>query len=448
MTNKHPLRLERELRGWSQAKLAQLLGTSSLSISRWERETASPSPYFREKLCELFEKDAQTLGFFIEESVEEHVEKHPVFDPFIPVQGFLPEGLVGREKLIASLVQQICSGEPASTITLHGLPGVGKTALLLALTQRKEIQNYFSDGILWAGPGPQPHLLEHLQRWGSLFDLPQNEMNSLQDLSAWAKDLRTHIGGRKILIILDDIWSLEDALVLQVGGIQCVHLVTTRSPKIATQLSFRNTVLVPGLSRKQGNELLARFLPDFSKQEPEALDQVVQEVGMLPLALTLIGKHLYSYERLKQPRRIKNVLKQLHEPVSRLQVKQPQSIIDHHPSISPDQPLSLETTIRVSYQQLSLKEKKMLQALAVLPVKSNSFSEETALAVTHQSVKELDALYDAGLLEIYSPGRYTLHQTIADYARMQAASIESLVSHKKNGPEGEDTFFNPLIQVS
>ena len=37
--------------------------------------------------------------------------------------------------------------------------------------------------------------------------------------------------------------------------------------------------------------------------------------------------------------------------------------------------------------------------------------------MTGGSVERLDSLWDSGLLESSGPGRYTLHQTIIDYAR-------------------------------
>src|SRR5689334_14695987 len=58
----HILRQERELRGWSQARTAQELGTTPNTISAWERGLSLPSPYFREKLCALLGKNAQELG--------------------------------------------------------------------------------------------------------------------------------------------------------------------------------------------------------------------------------------------------------------------------------------------------------------------------------------------------------------------------------------------------
>jgi transcriptional regulator with XRE-family HTH domain len=57
------LRFQREKRGWSQRKLADELSTSEDTISRWERGERKPSPYYQERLCKIFERDAEELGF-------------------------------------------------------------------------------------------------------------------------------------------------------------------------------------------------------------------------------------------------------------------------------------------------------------------------------------------------------------------------------------------------
>jgi transcriptional regulator with XRE-family HTH domain len=62
MAQNYRLKQARELRGWSQAKVAELIGTDATTVSRWERGIFSPTPYFREKLCVLFEKNAEELG--------------------------------------------------------------------------------------------------------------------------------------------------------------------------------------------------------------------------------------------------------------------------------------------------------------------------------------------------------------------------------------------------
>ncbi len=64
------LRFCRENRGWSQQKVAELVDTSEDMVSRWERGVTKTSPYYREKLCALFGKTAEELGFLEQEGTK------------------------------------------------------------------------------------------------------------------------------------------------------------------------------------------------------------------------------------------------------------------------------------------------------------------------------------------------------------------------------------------
>ena len=57
------LKRARELRGWSQEDLGRKIGTTQKIVSRWERNESTPVPYYRQRLCKLFEKNAAELGF-------------------------------------------------------------------------------------------------------------------------------------------------------------------------------------------------------------------------------------------------------------------------------------------------------------------------------------------------------------------------------------------------
>ncbi len=56
------LRRARSLKGWSQADLAEQIGTSFEIVSRWERGVTVPSPYYRERLCAALGQSAEELG--------------------------------------------------------------------------------------------------------------------------------------------------------------------------------------------------------------------------------------------------------------------------------------------------------------------------------------------------------------------------------------------------
>ncbi len=59
----HLLRREREIRGWSQSRLAEIPSTSPQVVSRWESGKGSVDFVYQEKLCEIFQKNAEQLGF-------------------------------------------------------------------------------------------------------------------------------------------------------------------------------------------------------------------------------------------------------------------------------------------------------------------------------------------------------------------------------------------------
>jgi transcriptional regulator with XRE-family HTH domain len=55
------LKQAREEHGWSQKDVAEKIGTDPKTVSRWERRVAYPSPYFRQKLSDLFKKSLREL---------------------------------------------------------------------------------------------------------------------------------------------------------------------------------------------------------------------------------------------------------------------------------------------------------------------------------------------------------------------------------------------------
>jgi transcriptional regulator with XRE-family HTH domain len=59
---KSKLQSERERRGWSRQYVAQQIGVSEYTAGQWERGRHMPYPEHIQRLCELFETNAETLG--------------------------------------------------------------------------------------------------------------------------------------------------------------------------------------------------------------------------------------------------------------------------------------------------------------------------------------------------------------------------------------------------
>jgi tetratricopeptide (TPR) repeat protein/transcriptional regulator with XRE-family HTH domain len=408
---------------WSQQDLADRIGTTHLNVSRWERGLTKPGPYFRSKLCSLFGKGEHELDLASTpaSSSPPHAEtisssSETLLDPAIPLQPAIR--LVGRDAELTRLKKRLLTSGNVALTALNGLPGVGKTALAIELVHDEEIRAHFSDGILWAALGPEPHLPGLLSRWGAMLGISSTETASLSDSEAWAIVLRRAIGSRCMLLVIDDAWQLEDALTLKVGGPNCAHLVTTRFPNISTAIAVDEATVLQELGEDEGTTLLRMLAPTVIEHEERKAHDLVHAVGGLPLALTLMGNYLRMHSYGRQSRRIDSALARLSNAEQRLHIEEQRAPTERHSSLPSGAALSLHSVFAVTDQQLDEQARTALYALSVFPSKPNSFSEEAALVIADCDVPILDALFDAGLLESSVSGRYTMHQTIADYARL------------------------------
>lgn len=417
------LREARFLRCWSQQDLADQLGTTAVTVKRWERGSQQPSAYFRLKLCTLFGKSAEALGLLPSEvsitqtdDIDEQPDSFP-YDPILSSSLSETRHLIGRNELVDQFVQTLCTGRGSFAIT--GLPGVGKTALALALAHHPKVRQQFRDGILWVGLGQDPHVLESMSRWGILLGLTTTHMETLTTVEAWGSSLHECIGRRRMLVVIDDAWQLSHAVTFRLGGSDCVHLLTTRFPSIALPFAQENVSYLQELNEEASLALLQCLAPE-AIESGFSIRELVQSVGGLPLALTLIGRYLHVQAQYDQPRRLRAALNRLLQNVKeRLQLAEPHVPWEYASSLPMSTALSLQATIAISEHSLPETAQKALYALSVFPPKPYSFLEEAALAVCQMDEETLDLLVDSGLLETAQPGRYYLHQTIADYAKIQ-----------------------------
>ncbi len=458
------LKQERQRRGWSRQYVAEQIGVADpKTIGRWERGVAFPSSYFLQRLCSLFGMLAQDLGLFpgehddaLQNGAVQHVfhrasvfsfSTPPLYDPAIPQMLVDTDGLVGRDKLLEQLKQCLCAGKRLNASALNGLPGVGKTALARELIYEKDIQQYFGDGILWVGLGPWPNLSGLLGRWASLLGIPATELALLKGEEERARAIRDVIGTRRMLLVIDDAWRIEEASAFKVGGPNCAYLLTTRIPSVALHFANGEAIVVRELDEEDSLDLLARLIPDVVTNESSAARALVQSAGGLPLALVLMGRYLQSQAYSGQPRRLRAALERLRCAEERLRLTIQQAPFEHLASSSIHNLLSLQAVIETSVRQLDEATLRVLSTLSAFPAKPYSFSEEAALVVSGAPLELLDLLIDAGLLESAGPGRYTLQQTIVDYASTReynSAAYERMVEYFINFVEVHETDYETL----
>ncbi|MGB0383380.1 MAG: tetratricopeptide repeat protein [Ardenticatenaceae bacterium] len=333
-----------------------------------------------------------------------------------------PYELVGRDELLSQLKERLFASD---YVALNGLPGVGKTALAVALAHDPEVLAHFKDGVLWAGLGRKPDVATQLDKWGMALGIPSDEMAKLTEIEDKGDKVQTLISQRRMLLVIDDAWDIEDAEAFRLHVPNCAHIVTTRFPEIALDFADDHTQQVPELSPVDGLLLLKRLAEEVVEAEPEEANELVKAVGGLPLGLILMGRLLKKQGRNKRPRRIRKALDKLKQVEERLTLAE-KPLRKHHPNLPKRAKVSLDAIIAVSYEALDEVSRLTLRALSVFLPKPNTFSEEAAEVVADEPVDTLDTLEDYGLLE-GSAERYQLHQTIADYASLKCGGDEKVL---------------------
>jgi tetratricopeptide (TPR) repeat protein len=249
--------------------------------------------------------------------------------------------------------------------------------------------------------------------------MAMDEIAKLLLVEERARAVHAAIGSRRMLLVIDDVWEASEGLTFKIGGPNCAYLVTTRLPRIALDFAGEGARHVEELDQEDGLQLLSLFVNDVVDSHPAQARALVRQVGGLPLALVLMGRYLQKKAYGGRKPRLQRAMEQLQKIEERMRLAQVPTPLDQQPSLSASTPLSLHAVIAISDESLSDESQRALRAMSVFPPKPNTFSEEAALLVSRSSIETLDRLVDCGLLEIRSSNRFTLHQTISEYASLE-----------------------------
>lgn len=359
----------------------------------------------------------------------------------------LPYALVGRDQLIHELTTCLCI---PNRIALYGTPGVGKTALALALAYDKRVQAYFPDGIIWINLGKRADVLAELNRVGALLGIASRALSDPQDPHVWVKTIAEEAATRSLLFVIDDAWEVEHALSFRFNGPSCAYLLTTRNPEIAVVFAGEHVFQTQELREHEGLALLERIAPSVVKQHARSVKEVLRAVGGLPMALVLVGNYL-RIQALRSPDGLvpKAAFQRVDHARDILQIEQPQAPIARHPSLPKDAKISVQALVNISVEELMPQGKLLLRMLSVFPAKPNTFSRAAALAVSLEEANSLQPLYEYGLLEQIGDERYTMHQLVHEYAALEQPYpfiIERLVAYFEQFTRTHKTQFTLLEQ--
>ncbi|WP_394622406.1 NB-ARC domain-containing protein (plasmid) [Lentzea sp. JNUCC 0626] len=301
-------------------------------------------------------------------------------------------------------------------ILLAGVAGVGKTALALRWAHRN--RDKFSDGHLYAslrgyGPGEPLGQYEVLGRFlHSLGVRAAHIPASLEERSAVYRSLTAR---RQLLVVLDNVASVEQVQSLLPDGPKSVAVITSRSMLPAVVQGGAHRLAIGTFDVEASVALMRTVLgSDRVDAEFQSVMQLIELCAYLPLALRIAGANASS-----QPRSAVGEL-----------VERVQSSLDRFPSeqdlIDAEQ-YGVRAVFDLSYRALSAEAARLFRRIGALPERRFSCADAISLggSAAEGTIHLLAVLVKANLLEATGDrGMFAVHPLLRIYAQNCLAAEE------------------------
>jgi tetratricopeptide (TPR) repeat protein/DNA-binding SARP family transcriptional activator len=321
---------------------------------------------------------------------------------------------VGRE---AELSQLMLPPAPDGTRTnvvsaVNGMPGVGKTALVVRAAHRMIEAGWFPDGALYVelrGVSDQAAITpgEALQLLLRRLDVQADRIP--QDLDARSALLRTVLSQRRILMVLDNASAEPQVRPLLPGTSRSLVLVTSR--RRLNGLDDADQIYLDTLPMEQAIALFRSVVSPREAGDEATVEEIVRLCGLLPLAIRVAATRLKETRALDGPW----LLSKLRETSGRL------ALLD-------DGERSIATALAVSLQHLPPLLRTAFAILGQHPGPDlEPYAASALLDIPRDpAVQVLRGLEQANLLDQPQAGRYQFHDLVHTYAETQPSPAGAL----------------------
>ncbi|MFJ9662139.1 NB-ARC domain-containing protein [Streptomyces griseoflavus] len=325
----------------------------------------------------------------------------------------MPIHFVGRDREMGELKERLTNAERPQLLTaVRGWPGVGKTTVAAQLAvDRTFIENAFPDGVLWASVPDGSHVTVALASWIRRLGLPRPNLGASS--GELTSILKCALRDRRVLLIVDDVWNPAHVVPFNVGGPDCVILITTRLPQVAHALATPADIYPLGLlSEEAALELLRRLAPEVVHHHPDEARALVRTLERLPLAVRVAGQMLS--EDWANGWGIDDMLAQLREGSALLAAAAPiDRAADNHtiPTV--------RALLRMSTDRLDRQNRLRFAFLGAFASQPAAFDVEAMADVwgVADAVPTIRVLVALGLLEPSGDGWFTMHALLVLHAK-------------------------------
>lgn len=203
-------------------------------------------------------------------------------------------------------------------IIISGMFGSGKSILASeAIRDVKTFKECYSDGVFWLPIGKLDNnsalLLKMHKLCMSMNPEERNFPDSLELVTQYLKHLIANKinKNKKILLVLDDIWSTDDIKVFDIG---CPVIITTRNRDILGNISGQVKIieLTEGFQLDESKELLALFVEAEKDDLPhEEIRKIHERCKGSPFAIAMLGSTMRTHGNKEERwRRYRNMLEE------------------------------------------------------------------------------------------------------------------------------------------
>ena len=321
----------------------------------------------------------------------------------------LPSNYVHRQIMLDEIATKLLQAttDPntyETTLIITGAGGFGKTTTVISLCHYPVVNNHFTDGFVFIELGPQA--TDPSIKLRDTYNLLTGEKCGINVLEQKIKQLTSDYY-HNLLVIIDDVWHVEDAEPLVKAFSNCKTILTTRMNDIEQYIPSKQSVIVGPMAQHEAIALLTSGVIDssqLSQEDVSLLDELAQDVYLWPLLLSLIRgqlSHNLKQYHLSYHRAIQNVQGKLRHQGLKAFDKNNIEVINK------SRTLAVKACIEMSLELLTKSSSDKIKALIIW----TGIGTSLQIAVLHNlwNVSEQEALETTDVLWAYGLVQFTDH---------------------------------------
>ena len=216
----------------------------------------------------------------------------------------LPTIHVNRQGLLDEIVSKLLQVKVdpdtfEATLTIVGAGGFGKTTIVTSLCHHDIVKAHFTDGFLFIELGQQAN--DPIIKLRAIYNLLTGKQCGINVVE---QKINQHTSDycRNLLVIVDDVWHVEDARPFVNAFSSCKIVLTTRMNDIQQHIPSKHLVTIGPMRHNEAFFLLTNGVFDvsqLSQKNLNSLRELAQDVFLWPLLLSLTRGQLSHYVKIR-----------------------------------------------------------------------------------------------------------------------------------------------------